>query len=189
MRRGQFHVVPDFLPAETWRPVFGWEQFYEVSDLGRIRSMIRVGSRTQPNKKYGGYLLRPSLTPNGYLVVYLISTSRQRVRRYVHRLVLEAFVGPQPAGKEGAHNNGIRVDCGLLNLRWATRSENHSDKNSHGTQFRGETAPMAKLTDELVRKIRTLCGSMSDAKIARNVGVCAETVRNVRLRKTWTHVE
>lgn len=77
MRRGQSHVVPDFLPAETWRPVFGWEQFYEVSDLGRIRSMIRVGSRTQPNKKYGGYLLRPSLTPNGYLVVYLISTSRQ----------------------------------------------------------------------------------------------------------------
>lgn len=74
-----------------------------------------------------GCLLKPHPT-NGYQRVSLGNT-----QRYVHRLVLEAFVGPCPPGKQCRHLNGDKADNKLTNLAWGTPSENNYDRVRHGT--------------------------------------------------------
>lgn len=51
----------------------------------------------------------------------------------VHRIVLEAWVGPCPAGLEGCHNDGDYTNNVLSNIRWDTRENNQLDKREHGT--------------------------------------------------------
>lgn len=122
---------------ERWLPVVGWEGSYEVSDLGRVRSVDRLIKHS-----YGGYRhlrsriirQRPGLKNSAHLKV---SLSRQGVNhhRWVHRLVLESFVGPCPDGMEGCHENGDPTDTRLTNLRWDTRSANSRDAVRHGTNW------------------------------------------------------
>lgn len=119
--------------GEQWRPVVGYEGLYEVSDHGRVRSLDRItrtgnGDRLYRSRFLEGYISlgyrRVALTRGGKSVHYL-----------VHRLVLEAFVGPCPDGMEGCHNNGDRADARLSNLRWDTRLANIRDKFEHGTDW------------------------------------------------------
>lgn len=123
--------------AEEWCAIPGQEGRYEVSNLGRVRSLRRRG------KSHGvGYdrprpeplVMRLDTTPDGYRTVHLAGSPRRRV----HRLVLEAFVGPCPAGHEGSHLNGDRADNRLANLRWLIHVENETHKVLHGTLPTGD---------------------------------------------------
>lgn len=107
---------------EEWRPVVDWEGKYEVSNLGRVRSVCNDRVK--------------ALTPNGrgYLVTGL---GHGRIA-YVHRLVLDAFVGPRPEGMVSCHNNGDRSDNRLANLRYGTSSENNTDTVTHGNHWQAK---------------------------------------------------
>jgi HNH endonuclease/NUMOD4 motif len=105
--------------SELWLPYPGHPGQYEVSDQGRVRSKR-------------GRILKPNRDTRGYMQVALYYEGRKTTMT-VHRLVLEAFVGPAPEGTEVCHGNGARDDNRAVNLRWGTRSENTYDKVSHGT--------------------------------------------------------
>lgn len=76
--------------------------------------------------------------------------------RYLHRLVLEAFVGPPPIGViHGCHGDGDTSNNTPTNLRWDTPAGNAADRIAHGTMLFGEKSPRAKLTDERVFAIRS----------------------------------
>ncbi len=85
----------------------------------------------------------------------------------VHRLVLEAFVGPCPEGMEGCHNNGNPADNRLSNLRWDTRPNNHADKRQHGTMAAGERNGRSKLTRKEVEEIRIAYQPEITGRVAR----------------------
>lgn len=114
---------------ERWLPVVGYEGKYEVSDMGRVRSVSRYVHKLTRNKKESrrwlkGQILRPGRTNTGHLSVALgKGNSRQ-----VHQLVLEAFVGKRPVVTgtlvDVLHLNGVPYDNRLENLRYGTRSEN-----------------------------------------------------------------
>jgi hypothetical protein len=105
---------------EKWLPVVGYEGLYEVSDHGRVWSIRRQ------------QFLKPQFHPkNGKLTVTLPGNPRQH--KYIHHLVLEAFVGPCPAGKEACHFNDVGTDNKLTNLRWDTRSANKIDSVRNGS--------------------------------------------------------
>lgn len=120
---------------EAWRAVPGYEGLYEVSCLGRVRSLDRI-----TKLHHGGEYRRKGrirkLVPNnyGYLNVMLSKEGRQRCHK-VHRLVLEAFVGPPKEGQEACHNNGEPLDNRLSNLRWGTKEENMADIKKHGRNY------------------------------------------------------
>ncbi len=121
---------------ETWRPVADYEDIYEVSDRGRVRSLSRItkqGNRWNSTISYKTKARVLSLSnTNGYRVVGLTKNGRQLMYR-VHRLVLAAFVGPQPTDKhQTAHWDGDRCNNVLENLRWATQQENSDDMGRHG---------------------------------------------------------
>ncbi|WP_081287170.1 NUMOD4 motif-containing HNH endonuclease [Mycobacterium asiaticum] len=130
---------------EEWRPVVGFEGYYEVSSLGRVRSLDRrvpQGDRTQ---FWPGKMLTQTPSPSSgdrrgrYLDVHL-SRGSKKYRVRIHRLVLEAFVGPRPPGYECLHANDIGTDNRVENLRWGTASQNTLDKIKNGRH------PMAKRT-------------------------------------------
>lgn len=129
---------------EQWMPVPGFEGRYQVSDLGRVRSLPRVGIDVQGRRhSICGRILRPIRVPSRdpkhpYNTVVLFRAG-QKHRRSVHRLVLEAFIGSKP-GMVARHLNGIAGDDRLVNLAWGTPRQNTLDSVAHGTH------PMARRT-------------------------------------------
>lgn len=119
---------------EVWKPVTGYEGFYEVSSLGRVRSLDRVAAN---GRFFEGAVIKPSENYNGHFRVTLYK-SRGRKQCWVHRLVLEAFVGPRPANYDACHNNGVPSDNRAENLRWDTRSANAKDRVLHGNHYNYE---------------------------------------------------
>lgn len=119
--------------AERWLPVPGYEGVYEVSSLGRVRSLPReVDDGRTRRRRLKGKILTLSTQTSGYLQVRL-QAAGQHSAPLVHRLVLEAFVGPAPSGAEACHQNGNPHDNRVENLRWDTRRENVADAIRHGT--------------------------------------------------------
>ena len=114
---------------EQWKPVPGREGAYEASDMGRVRSLDMIVHRKDGiSYQKRGRVLRPATHPAGHKIVML----KGRDFRYIHRLVLEAFVGPCPDGMEALHGNGDPADNRLANLRYGTRSDNMFDLVKHG---------------------------------------------------------
>ena len=155
---------------EQWKPVPGYEGLYEVSDQGKVKSLR------------SGKLMKLSVANTGYMQLQLSDKHRRSVC-HVHRLVLEAFVGPAPIGMEGCHANGIRTDNRLSNLRWDTRKGNMADARKHGRTNRGERSPSAKLTREQVLAIRAAIGTQRE--IASRFGISREQARDIRSGKRW----
>lgn len=119
--------------SETWRVVPGYEDLYEVSDLGRVKRLERATKgRAGVVMHFPESILEPTVTGFGYARVTL---SKRGLRRsvFVHVLVLSAFVGPRPEGQEACHGDGVRLNNNLSNLRWDSRSENQKDSVRHGT--------------------------------------------------------
>jgi len=118
--------------TETWIPVVGYEANYEVSSLGRVRSVERTVSNGVGLRRVRSRVLEQWHRPDGRLSVNLSLENRQRTT-LVHHLVLEAFVGGRPENMEGCHNNGNPIDNRITNLRWDTHAANIADAVQHGT--------------------------------------------------------
>ena len=114
---------------ERWLPVVGYEGLYEVSDQGRVRSMDRVDSCGRHRKTR---VLKLNKNGSGHYQVRLYRNGRSESYSYVHRLVLEAFVGPCPEGMVGCHLDDVKEHNMLENLRWDTPSSNRFDAVRNG---------------------------------------------------------
>ena len=118
---------------EIWKPVVGYEGHYEVSNLGRVRSLDRVVIRSNGRRhRNRGRVLSQVLNEHGYPTTSLSRSGKSR-RSLTHRLVLTAFVGPCPPDMEGCHNDGNPANPNLTNLRWDTKINNAADRKRHGT--------------------------------------------------------
>ena len=174
---------------ERWLPVVGYEDRYEVSDLGRVRSLV-----TTSGKRREVPLIRSQhISTTGYPQV-TITVHCVRKNIPIHIMVLEAFVGPRPANYEACHNDGIKTHSHLGNLRWDTRLANSADKRLHGTAFgqswmRGAGNPFSRLNEDDIRCIRAEpewrgVGRM----LAKAFGVTPENIYLIRKGKAWAHV-
>jgi hypothetical protein len=122
---------------------------------------------------------------NGRLFVCL---RRGKVLRpkYLHRLVLESFIGPCPDGLEALHRDGNYLHNHLSNLRWGTHLENIHDKFVHGTMLFGQKNPAAKVTEPEVVQIRELCASgMMLTQIAEMFNVSDSLVQVIVHGDIW----
>lgn len=179
---------------ERWRPVVGFEGLYEVSDHGRVRSLDRVTtSRFRSAQRWKGRILKEKINHNrsGYRQVALSNGGASYA--YVHRLVLDAFVGPCPKGMQCAHGDGDTSNNRLSNLRWATDFDNHADKALHGTDPAGERNGQAKLTEENVRFIRsayrrTSYHESNANELTKLFGITRGNLLLIVKGKAWKHV-
>ncbi len=118
--------------VESWRPVLGFEGAYEVSDMGRVRSLDRFAVNSRGARRHiKARVLRAYPAPAGYPTVQL-SNGGKMTSRTLHRMVLESFVGPRPEGMVGRHLNGDPLDNRLANLAYGTYRDNALDMIEHG---------------------------------------------------------
>ena len=189
---------------EIWKPIPRYDgvrdHYYEVSNLGRIRS-VRI---IKPYRDADGYP-----TMNFYYHDegnerdgYPKRTNRKSkgvIQKKIHRVVAEAFIGPCPKGFQCHHLNGNRSDNRLENLSWVTPKENTSYRKIQGTELVGENSPNSKLSNEDVRKIRELLeegrsnkkyarGKYTYLEIANMFGVTESNLHVIRYRKCWKSV-
>ena len=111
------------MEEEIWKPIKGYEGVYEISNLGRVRSIGRyVQAKIKGTKCItfkGGRILSPGDNGKGYLFVHLMNK-----RFYVHRLVCEAFIEKRDGANQVNHKDGIKSNNRANNLEWCTHSEN-----------------------------------------------------------------
>ena len=174
---------------EEFLPIKGFEGMYEVSSYGKVISIARGfcadGKKKQTTRSR---ILSPRSNGNGYMGVQLWKDGKDYAK-YVHRLVLEAFVGECPEDYEACHNKPYRWFNHLSNLRWDTKKNNHADKFLHGTIRNGEKARAAKLTESKVLEIRRLLSTGVEQKIiAENYLIKQPTVSDIANRRTWKHI-
>lgn len=130
--------------SEQWRPVVGAEDFYLVSNLGRVKSLSRQVRCYGGFRTIGERILKSSPDSDGYPLV-TISFGGIQYTRPVHRLVLEAFVGPLPEGLQSLHADGVPANCSLMNLSYGTAQANWKDRERHGRGIHGSRNPHAIL--------------------------------------------
>ncbi len=172
--------------ARQRRPVVGWGDSYEVDATGRIFSLPRVMRANYGSYRRGTREVIP-FPVREYLKVTLRHPGETELKQvFVHKIVLEAFVGPRPAGMQCRHLNGNNTDNRLENLAWGTAKENAADKAAHGRQSQGERQPASKLTETDVREIRRKQQSIADQ--ASRYGVSISLIRKVRGREAWKHI-
>lgn len=160
--------------SERWRRIPAFP-LYEVSSSGRVRRWVT------------GRQLTTYPTNFGHLKVHCGRSGRDKL---VHRLVLEAFVGPCPDGMECRHLNGDPSDNRLDNLAWGSHEENMQDSVRHGTRARGRDNGNSKLTAEQVADIRRqyATGLVSQRSLAERFSVSQRTIWNIVNREQWCHV-
>jgi hypothetical protein len=159
---------------EIWLPIVGYELLYEISNLGRVKSLLNniILSQTQSSE-----YRRVVLTNN-----------KIRKNKLVHRLVAETFI-PNTNNKLFVnHKNGNKHDNRVSELEWCTSSEN----NSHAVKFkkilRGSNNSASKLTEDDVLVIRKLVKTMSSRKVAKIYNMNKSTILDIKNNKIWTHV-
>lgn len=184
------------MDGEVWKPVVGYEGLYEVSDLGRVRSVAR--SLVRKNRWGGNHehrfesvVLRTRVNRKGYEIVALCKPVKQYRRTLAHKIVMRAFVGTPQPGFEINHKNAIKTDNRLSNLEYCTHAENMRHAAQHGLvpPMPGEANPRSILTEPLVRLLRQMraCGA-TYKRLSFLFGIGRTTVGHIIFRRSWPHV-
>jgi len=174
------------MEIEIWKDVPGYIGCYQASTLGRVRSLgrcvviTRMGRSQKVNHR--GKVLKPA-EKNGYKYVGL--NKGRRKYYYIHKLVLNTFVGPRPPGMECCHYDGIKSNNNLENLRWDTRFSNYVTDQ---IRLKGKCSK-AKLSQDSAFGVKTkLCNGEAPKDIAAYYDIDVQIVYNIRKNKIYKHV-
>lgn len=170
------------MSKESWKAVVGYEGWYEVSSLGRVRRV-----KTGPGARVGR-ILRSGKNHKGYFMVCLCKEGSPHTCK-IHRLVLIAFVGLPKPGEESNHKDGVKTHNYPDNLEWLTHKENTLHR-CRVLGYRGELAPYAKLANKDIPIIRRLVaeGKLPQRVIGNMFGVSRATIRRIQSGINWAHV-
>lgn len=176
------------MEQEIWKDIPDYEGIYQVSNLGSIRSLVRIDRK---GRKRGGKFMQPVKTNDGYTQVTLYKNSLGK-NIFIHRIVGAAFV-LNPSNKPFInHKNSNREDNRSFNLEWITTSENnrHAYRNGLRKITRGDSHYASKLTSKQVLEIRSkyIPHEYSLSKISVEYNISYGAVQAIIERKTWTHI-
>ena len=174
---------------EVWKDIPGYEGLYQISSLGKVKSL--------PRKSWNGFvfinrkerILKNVLTTTGYFSVSLYRNDNKKFNQ-VHRLVLLAFIGKSELDVN--HKNGIKTDNRIENLEYLTRADNQKHAYLTGLKppLKGERNPNSKLTEKTVLEIRRLyeSGKYRCSELAKMYKIGWTTVHEIVTNKRWSHL-
>lgn len=153
---------------EVWKDIEGYEGYYQVSNLGRVKSF----------KCNSPKILKNGKCTMGYYMVSLNNSSRR-----IHRLVAETFIQNPSNKKTVNHKNGVKGDNHVDNLEWATQKENVIHSLRTGLK-------KTKLTEEDVLEIRRkyIPISYSMGVLSKEYNVSKLSIFSIIHRNGWTHI-
>ena len=153
-------------PAEEWCDIEGYEGLYQISSLGRVKSLARHGR--------GDHILSQCINPYGYPTVSLLKEGKLSTRP-VHRLVAIAFIPNQMGKPEVNHIDGNKTNAKVGNLEWITKSENAAHACKLGLRDLEKARNARKR--RVVRSDGLVFSSIADA--ARHSGSTTQNVWSV----------
>lgn len=162
---------------EIYKVIKGFEELYEVSNYGNVRSIRRKGK-----------VMKPYKMPNGYLHVALTSDKCYSLR--IHRLVAQAFKTNPNNLPEVNHLDGNKENNNDWNLEWTNRSNNMLHALENGlTSAIGETHYRAKLTENQVVEIRKKYSEgEKQITLAKEYNVSDKTIHVIVKNKRWKSI-
>lgn len=174
--------------VENYRDIAGYEGFYQVSDLGNVRSVARKvpGNALFPVKVMRGRKLSFKTTASYWRV--MLCREGKTKRFLVHRLVAIAFILNPEGLAQVNHKNGQKHDNRAQNLEWVSAQQNIAHSVQTGLSLRGEQIGTAKLTAELVLEIRHLAPAHTLAALSEKFGISQGQISRIVLRRSWTHL-
>jgi len=183
---------------EKWAPAKDYENTYEVSNMGRVRSLDRLvptndrfGNKS--SRKVRGKVLNCYLDAAGYKRADL-KDGKKRTNQLVHRLVAFAFVENKHSKPHVNHKNGVKTDNSPENLEWCTHQENMAHAYATGLSKRkilgrGDKSIASKLTEKQVRVIkRRIISGESCGLIAKDYPVGDSAIWEIKAGRSWGHV-
>lgn len=175
---------------ENWKDIQGYEGLYQISDLGRVKSLQRMKKMSRGKDISVKERIRKAFEWEGYWGVRLCKDGKMRNKK-IHRLVAIAFI-PNPENKKEVNHLNGKGDNTPGSLEWSTHLENcqHALKNGFYTttaRNQGETNGMSKLTDQIVREIRENKLSKKRSELAKIYNVSHALISLVITNKIWKH--
>ena len=174
---------------EFWADIEGYEGFYEISHLGRVKSLRRTIMRTNNRKQtFKENILKPVLTSKGYLTVNLHKVGKVKTFK-IHRLLALSFIDNPDNKPQVNHIDGIKTNNRLNNLEWNTSSENtqHAYNNSLLLPRKGIKHHMSKITEKQVLEIRA-SKNKTHQQLADDFQLSRQTIGKIINRKRWKHI-
>jgi len=173
---------------EIWKDIPGYEGFYQISNKGRVKSLVFKDYKREKILKYCKNI-------NRYSTRFFIDLKRNCIKErfYIHQLVALAFIGPCPEGMEVCHNDGNAENNCAENLRYGTHQENMRDMIRHGTNNgkgpAGEKNGNSILTDNQVKEIiQQINDGINFEQIANNFNVSIPVISNIKCKRLWKHL-
>lgn len=168
---------------EEWRSIEGYEELYEVSSLGRVRSCDRFVNSNGGTRLHKGKVLKPGMDRVGYLHVFLCKDGKPTYF-LVHRLVLEAFNGKIPEGMQVNHIDEDKSNNSLNNLNLMTPKENTNWGTGIERKAKSQSKPV--LQYDIEGNFLAEFEGQHDAE--RKLGICHENISSCcRGRIKTTH--
>ena len=176
---------------EVWKDIKDYEGLYQVSNLGRVKSLQRIVSYVYGERMMEEKILKGSICVYGYLRVNLRKNGINKTIK-IHKLVAQTFIS-NPDNKETVnHINGIKTDNRVKNLEFCTRRENNLHAYKTGLKCqRGENNSSSKLTENEVFVIRGLLEytSLKLIRISEIFEVSGRSISNIKYKRTWKHLK
>jgi hypothetical protein len=183
---------------EVWKKIPRFNNEYEISSLGKIRSLKAVIIRSN-GKPYTrkSKVLKPDTKHSGYCIG-AVRVNKKMMSYKIHRLVAEMFI-PNPEKKPTVnHINGVKSDNRVENLEWNTMLENvrHAHENGHTNVLAGENVGNSVATEKQVLEIRKYVKKQRDIgnarygrqKLCDRMGLSVSCVKDIILGRSWKHL-
>lgn len=172
---------------EIWKDIEGYEGYYQVSNLGKVRSLDRVSTNIDGKKiPLKGRVLVLSFS-SSYYKVNIIKEGKRKTFN-LHRLVAEAFCEGEKS-LEVNHIDGNKFNNNYYNLEFVTGEYNREHATNLGlVNNKGEDSGTAKLKEEQVLEIRGLKGKFTQSDIGRMFNVSRTTISFILSNKRWKHI-
>lgn len=173
---------------EIFKDIEGYEGLYQISNLGRVKSLCRVVTTTDGRiRTLKEKILSLGLNTYGYNYLGLCKGGKRKFIT-IHRLVADTFI-PNPDNKPQVnHINGIKTDNTIDNLEWTTAKENmrHAVNSKLKISSKGTEHGMSKLTEKEVLEIRE--SNLSQRKLAKLYAVTQPLISSIKRREIWKHI-